>query len=132
MCTYLSDAAFMHNDDLVTALNRRQAVRDDDRCAAFHKAIDCFSNFYLSLRIDARRGLVEDEDFGIVRERPGKSKKLPLADAQGCPALVDWMVQSRRQRAQKGRKTNVFHCSLDAFSCNGRAKPDIRLDGARK
>src|SRR5215470_8317345 len=114
MCTYLSDAAFMHNDDLVTTLNRRQAVSDDDRCAAFHKAIDCFSDLYLSFRIHARRGFVEDKDFGIVRERSGKGKKLPLADGQGCPALVDWMFQSRRQRAQKRRKVNVFRGSLDA------------------
>src|SRR5262249_23584369 len=116
MCTYLSDAAFMHDDDLVTTLDGRQAVRDDDRCAAFHQAIDCFSDLYLSFRIHARRGLVEDQDFGIVRKRSGKSKKLPLAGGQGCPALVDWVAQSRRQCAQERRKVNVFRCSLDALS----------------
>src|ERR1700731_852857 len=82
-----ADVAFVHHDDLVSALNGRETVRDDDRCPALNHAGEGFTHSDFGFGIDAGGGFVQHKNLGIVCESAGKRNELLLAGAHGTAAL---------------------------------------------
>ena len=61
----LDDPAMLEDDDPVGVSNRRQAVRDDEGRSAGEESAESALDPPLRSDVDARGGLVEDEDPGI-------------------------------------------------------------------
>ena len=61
-------------------LDGRQPVGDRDRGPARHQHAQGVANDQFGLGVDARRRLVQNQDTGVERQRPGKRKQLPLSD----------------------------------------------------
>ena len=70
--THFADLSLMHDDDLVRALDGREAVRDDERGASFDHAAEGVANPKFGFRIDAGGGLIEDQNPGVVGQRTRK------------------------------------------------------------
>src|SRR5882724_2679107 len=70
--SHFADLAFVHDDDLVGALDGRKAVGDDQRGAAFDHAAEGVADAEFGFGVDAGGGFVEDQDLRIVRQRAGK------------------------------------------------------------
>ena len=56
------DPAALHEHDPVGEVDRRQAVRDDERRASLHHAVERVVDLLLDLDVDRARRVVEDED----------------------------------------------------------------------
>ena len=50
---HLADLPLMHNDDLVGALNGREAMRDDQRRSSFNHAVERVAHAKFSFGVDA-------------------------------------------------------------------------------
>jgi hypothetical protein len=75
----LRDAAVLHDQDLVGAPDRRQAVGDDDRCAAAEQPVERALDENLRRAVDVRGRLVEDENARIGEERACNGDQLAFA-----------------------------------------------------
>ena len=78
----LAHLSFVHDDNLVGALDGRKPVRDDHRSAALDHAAERIAHPHLGLGVHAGSGLVENQDLGIMRQRPGKGDQLLLASGE--------------------------------------------------
>src|SRR6478735_5985032 len=67
----LDDAAAVVDQDPVRAMDRREAVRDRDRGAADHQALEGGLDEPLRDGVERRRGLVEDQDPRVLQQHPG-------------------------------------------------------------
>jgi len=81
---HCSDLHFGHpavpeHDDPSRALDRREAVGDDDRGAARQQPPHALLDPVLRVDVDVRGGLVEHEDARIGDQRPGEGDELALA-----------------------------------------------------
>ena len=85
----LGDLAVVEDDDLVGVPDGRQAVRDRDRGAARARGVDGLLDRLLGLRVERARGLVEDEDRGVLEQRARDRDALALAAGQLDAALAD-------------------------------------------
>ena len=85
-------AAFVHDDDLIAALNRREPVSDDNRRASLHQAVDGFPDLKFRFRIDAGRRFIEDQNLRIVRKGSRECQQLALPDGERGAAFVDGML----------------------------------------
>src|SRR3982074_788785 len=65
VCAALSDAAVAQDDDLVGVLHCGGAVRNQNRGAAAHDAAQAREDALLGLRIDAGKGIVEDQNARV-------------------------------------------------------------------
>src|SRR5262245_33443010 len=59
----------------------RVVGRQNYRDAATCESLDLREHPYLVAEVEARRGLVHHENFGLLSERPGDKRDLPLAAA---------------------------------------------------
>ena len=75
----LAELAFVHDDDAVGALDGREAMRDDDGCAALHQMFKRRANPQLGFGIHARSGFVQNQEARVVRERTSEIDELFLA-----------------------------------------------------
>src|SRR3954466_3343097 len=68
VAAHLAHASFVHDDDLVGALDGGKPVRHDDGGAALgaDHAGECVADAELGLGIDAGGGFVKDQDLGFV------------------------------------------------------------------
>jgi len=80
MLSLLANLAVMQHDDIVCALNRRQAVRHDYRSATTHHPCDCLLNQLLGLCIDRAGRLIKNQKSRIESQRPRKRDQLFLSD----------------------------------------------------
>src|SRR6202040_546050 len=62
----LDDAAVAQDNDLVRVLHGGGAVRNQNGGAAVHDATQARENALLGLRVDAGKGIVEDEDARVA------------------------------------------------------------------
>src|SRR5579871_5516033 len=62
VCALLADLPFVHDDDLVCALDRRKPVRDDDRGPAFEQRLRGTRDQLLTFSIDGGGGFVQNEN----------------------------------------------------------------------
>jgi len=58
---------------------------DDDRGPAGHELPERVLDEVLGLGVDARGRLVENEDLGLVDQRPREREQLALTDRKGRP-----------------------------------------------
>src|SRR5262249_19986665 len=72
MRSHFAYLALVHDDDLVGALNRGEAMRDDQRGTAFDHAVEGVTDAEFSLGIYAGGGFVENQNFRIVRQSTGE------------------------------------------------------------
>ena len=89
----LAQAALVHDENAVGALDGGEAVRDDDGRAALHQPCQSVANAEFGLRVHAGGGFVQNQVSGVVRQRARKTDELLLAGGKAC----------RRVRAQAGR-----------------------------
>jgi hypothetical protein len=64
-------------------------VGDDEDRAPFHQLGQRLLDQELALRIEVRRGLVQDEDGRILQKGAGDGQALPLAAGEPDAALAD-------------------------------------------
>ena len=83
------DTAALNDQDLIGRPNGRKAVSDDQGRAAAHQLTQPVLDEGLGFRIEARGGLVENQDSGIGQDRSGDRYTLALAAGQSYPALAD-------------------------------------------
>lgn len=80
VCAALGDAPVVYDEDLIGVLDRRKPVGDrDDRFAA-RKRRDRVLDEVFVFRVDARGGLVEQDDGRILENGAGNGDALLLAD----------------------------------------------------
>src|SRR5207248_11464419 len=85
----LHDLPVLHDEDLVRAADGREAVRDHERRAATPQRTQPVLDGRLALRVEARGGLVEDQDPRIGEDRPRDRDPLALAARQLDASLPD-------------------------------------------
>ena len=83
MRPHFADLAFVHDDDLVGALHRREPVGDDQRGASLDHAVEGVAHAELGFGIDARSGFVENQDFRFVGEGARERNELFLPGRKG-------------------------------------------------
>ena len=89
MRALLDDAALVEDDDAVGAAHRREAVGDDERRAALHQVREGAGDERLGLGVELRGRLVEDQDRGVLVDRPRDREPLALAAREPGAALPD-------------------------------------------
>src|SRR5882724_7177219 len=90
--------ATVHDDDLVRAHDRREAVRDHDRRRALDDAIDGSVHQALRFAVERARGLVQDQDRRVRDDRAGDRHALALAAREAGPAVAHRRVVPIGQR----------------------------------
>ena len=108
--------AFVHHQNAVGALDRRQPVRDDDRRAPFHHAGQRVAHAKLGLGIDARSGFVQNQEARIVRQRAGEADELLLPGGQRAAALADGLLEAIRQRVDEVHQVHLLGRRLDLLA----------------
>ena len=89
----LADAALLQDHDLVGALHRAQAVGDDDGRAVLDQRVHGALDQVLGGRVQARRGLVEDDQARVLQKDARKGQQLRLARRQPAAARFQLGVQ---------------------------------------
>ena len=79
MAATLYDASAIQDNDRLAALDRREAVGDDEDSAPFHKAVHATLDDGLGPRVDAARRLVHDHHRRICHGGTGNGQQLALA-----------------------------------------------------
>ena len=72
VCSLLLYDAVREQNDIVSVLDRRQSMGDDQHCADVLHLFQRVLNEQLGLGVDIRRCLVEDHDLGAVEYRTCK------------------------------------------------------------
>src|SRR4029079_17943508 len=72
------DPAVVHDQDRIGVADGRQPMGDDEARPAQHQLVHGALDEDLGPRVDGARGLVEDEDPPIGKERPGDGQQLLL------------------------------------------------------
>ena len=80
MRSLLANFAVVQHDDVVGALNRRKPVRDDQRSAIAHHALNGLLDQLLSLSVDRAGGLIQNQQRRIEGQGTRKRNQLFLAD----------------------------------------------------
>src|SRR5208283_5279438 len=86
MGSLLHDPAVLQHEDHVGVLYRGKTMRDDEGRPSHQDPADGLLQQALGLRVDARRGLVQDEDARVHQQDARKGKKLLLATERLVPA----------------------------------------------
>ena len=74
-----AELAFVHDEDGVGALDRREAVGDEDGGAARDHAVEREADAEFGVGVDGAGGLVKDEDAGVVGQGACEADELLLA-----------------------------------------------------
>ncbi len=78
----LGDLAAVEHEDAVAVDHARQAVRQDQRRAALHQAVQRFLDHRLVLGVDGRQRFVEHQDRRVAQQCAGDGDALALAARQ--------------------------------------------------
>ena len=127
----LDQAALVEHEDPVGADHAGEPVREDERGAADHQAIERRLDQGLALGVDGRERLVEDQDRGVAQERPGDGDALALAAREAHAALADDGGVALRQFQNEvlgvggaRRRAQLVHRGVRL------AHSEVRFDGA--
>ncbi len=93
---FLDDFALVHHHQPVHGGDRRQPVRNGDHGLALHQSVEVLLDRRLDLRIERRRGLVQNENRRILQHNAGNGDALPLASRQLHAAFADMRVEPFR------------------------------------
>jgi hypothetical protein len=111
----LHDPPLVHHLDAVRLDHRREPVRDDDRRAAPHQPLEGLLDERLAPGVERARGLVEDEDPGILQHGPRDRDPLPLPARELDAALADQRVVTSGKAADEAVGVRRAGCRLDFF-----------------
>src|SRR5580693_4364114 len=98
MRALFAQTALVEDENAISVLNGAEAVRDYHGGAAFQQPIERFANHQFGLGVNARGGLIEYQELGIVREGTGETDKLTLADGKRRATFGDRRFHALRQR----------------------------------
>jgi len=85
--TLFDQIALVENDQAVSLMQSREAVRDGDGGPVGDKAIERLLNETFGLRIDGTRRLVEYEHRRVIEYRPGDADSLAFPTRKGMTSL---------------------------------------------
>ncbi len=85
----LCNVAAIQHKDLVGIRQRRQAMRDDDRCGPAAPFAKRFKYFCFRPGVHGAERVVENEDSRIFEQRPGEGNALALPPGQRDATLAD-------------------------------------------
>src|SRR6185369_13292020 len=85
----LDDAAIFDHQNLLGASNGGEAMRDDERGAAFHEVGEAFLDGGLRFGIQAAGSLVEDQDARVGKNGTGDGDALALSAGELDAAFAD-------------------------------------------
>lgn len=74
----LDDAALVEDENLIGALDGGQSVRDDEGGASAHESVEGFLHESFGLGVEGRGRFVEQQDAGVLQERPCNRQALAL------------------------------------------------------
>src|ERR1041385_5271256 len=84
----LAQLALVHDENPVGALDGGEAMRNDQGSAAFHQPRQRLAHAKLGFRVNARRGLVQNQEARVVGQRAGETDELFLAGGKAVAALA--------------------------------------------
>src|ERR1041384_5449608 len=85
----LDDPALLEDQDDVGVHHRAEPVSDNDRALASEQSIEGLLHEVLGLRIERARRLVEDDELGVLQDRPSDRDALLLPAGELDAALAD-------------------------------------------
>src|SRR6185503_15772452 len=97
----LDDAPALEHEDLVGRADGREAVRDHEGRAAAPQARERVLDVALALAVEARGGLVEDQDARLGQQRARDRDALALAAGELDAALADDRVVALLEAAHE-------------------------------
>src|SRR6185312_11250957 len=130
VAAHFAKLAAMHDEDSVGALNRREAVGDDDGGAAGDHALESGAHTEFGIGIDGGSGFIGDEDARVVGEGAGEVDELLLAGGEGIAALAERLVVSAGKRFDEVMDVDLLGGLLDAGVVNFCAEANVVGDGA--
>ena len=82
MLASLNDLSLVHDTDLVSVADRREAMGDHDRRPVTHQVLKRFLHQSLRLRIESGSRLIQDQDRRVLQDGPGDADPLPLTTGE--------------------------------------------------
>ena len=98
---HFGDPAAFQDDDQIGAAHRGQAVGDNDRRSPDHQSFQCLLDQQLGFGVDRRCGLVQDQDWRVLEDRPGDRQPLFLPARQFDPSFANDCIIAVRQPGDK-------------------------------
>ncbi len=127
--TPFNDAAVVHHQHLIGMLDGRQAVRDDQRGAFGHQALQRILHQSLGFVVQRGSGFVEDQDRGVTQDRAGDRQALALAAGQQRAVLADRGLQLLRHARDELPRIGCFGRRTDLLLARFHAIGDVGRDG---
>ena len=84
----LNDVAGLHDQDLVSVLDGRQAMGHDKARAALHQLLKGILHQHLGTGVDAGRCLIQNQNWRASQHDTGNAEQLPLALADVAAVLT--------------------------------------------
>jgi hypothetical protein len=128
--TAFENAALLHDDDAVGLLDGGEAVGNDDGGAALGELVQGALDDGLALGVDARCGLVQDEDTWVVDIGPHEADELPLPNGEHGSALHDVVIVATGKFLDEIVHTEVLGGLHHGLAGDGSiAEGDVVVDG---
>ena len=104
MGAFLDDASPIQDEDPVRPLDRREPVRDHDRCPSAHQTVERLLDEKFAFVVERARGLVEQQDARVAEDRAGDRDPLALSHREpDAPLADDRLHPLRHSRYELGR-----------------------------
>src|SRR5262249_55067739 len=98
----LDQPPLVEDEDAVGFPNRGQPVRDHEARPVVHQPVERVEDDALRLRVDRRRGLVEDEDRRLLEKSARDRDPLPLSTGEQDASLAEDGAVAVRQPLDEG------------------------------
>src|SRR6266498_4094654 len=92
MSSHLNDFTFVQYQDQICDHHGLDAMRDDEGRTIFHQLVQSRPDRCFRFCIDRRRGVVEDQNAGILEKSAGNGHALFLSTREGHAFLADQSV----------------------------------------
>src|SRR5581483_7083189 len=103
----------------------------DQRRSAFHHAGESVTDSELRFRVDAGSRFIQNEDFGIVGQRPGERYQLFLAGGQSAAPFTHFFLEPMGKGADEVSDVYFLGRSLDVLVFDPiSTQPDVALHRA--
>ena len=113
MRAFLDDAAGLHHQDAVAGEHGRQPMRDHQRGAPAHQALERVLDQGLALGVERGGRLVEQQQRRVAQDRARDGDALALAAGQRDPALADRGVEAAAAAADELEARRELGGALD-------------------
>lgn len=121
VCATLHNVVIVNHQHQIGIPNRREAVRDHKRGAPFEQDPQSLLDYPLRRLVNARCGLIEDQDTRISQHRPRKCEQLALPLTQPTAAFAEPRLVARTQALMKSCAPTVrAACSTSASVASSR------------